>query len=107
MHFDSAPNLVPDNMKVVVTGQTTIRVTWNPIDKTNIIGFRGYQIKYVNSSKNLKLVGDVANVTLRNLKIFTEYEIQVAARSTQPGNYTPSKTVKTHEGGNVLSCYAT
>lgn len=95
-------------MEVVVTGQTTIRVTWDRITE-NIIGFRGYQIKYVNSSdKNyFEFVGDVANVTLRNLKIFTEYEIQVAARSTQPGNYTSSKTVKTHEGGNVLSCHAT
>lgn len=94
-------------MEVVVTGQTTIQVTWDPIVTENIIGFRGYQIKYVNLSDYFEFVGDVANVTLRNLKIFTEYEIQVAARSTQPGNYTSSKTVKTHEGGNVLSCHAT
>ncbi|XP_015757030.1 PREDICTED: protein sidekick-1-like, partial [Acropora digitifera] len=93
-----APNLRPANMEVVVTGQTTIQVTWDPIVTENIIGFRGYQIKYVNLSDYFEFVGDVANVTLRNLKIFTEYEIQVAARSTQPGNYTSSKTVKTHEG---------
>ena len=96
-------------MEVVVTGQRTIQVTWDPIATANIIGFRGYQIKYVNLSDKdyFEFVGDVTNVTLRNLKIFTEYEIQVAARSTQPGNYTSSKTVKTHEGGNVLSCHAT
>ena len=108
--FDSAPHLVPANMKVVATGQTTIRVTWNRIDTKSITGFRGYEIKYVRLSddSNERLpVGDVANFTLRNLKIFTEYKIQVAALSTQPGNYTPSKTVKTHEGGNVLSCHAT
>ena len=98
-------------MQVVVTGQTTIWVTWDHTeDKDNIIGFQGYQIQYVDLSdkiSHLEFVGDVTNVTLRNLKIFTQYQIQVAARSTQPGNYTSSKTVKTHEGGNVLSCHAT
>ena len=97
-------------MEVVATGQTTIRVTWDRIDTANITGFRGYKIEYVklsDDSNGSLLVGDVTNATLRNLKIFTEYKIKVAARSSQPGNYTPSKTVKTHEGGNVLSCHAT
>ncbi|XP_074627585.1 protein sidekick-like isoform X3 [Acropora palmata] len=96
-----APHLVPANMEVVATGQTTIRVTWDRIDTANITGFRGYKIEYVklsDDSNGSLLVGDVTNATLRNLKIFTEYKIKVAARSSQPGNYTPSKTVKTHEG---------
>ncbi|XP_068752561.1 protein sidekick-2-like [Montipora capricornis] len=99
-----APTVVPQNVKAVATGTTTILVTWNRLERTSIVGFQlqGYHIKYTNSvlgeHERTQNVDDVDNFTLTNLKIFAEYKIQVAARSTQPGNFSSSQTVRTHEG---------
>ncbi|XP_068689584.1 protein sidekick-1-like isoform X2 [Montipora foliosa] len=99
-----APTVVPQNVKAVATGTTTILVTWNRLERKSIVGFQlqGYHIKYTNSvlgeHERTQNVDDVDNFTLTNLKIFAEYKIQVAARSTQPGNFSSPKTVRTHEG---------
>ncbi|XP_068751750.1 protein sidekick-1-like [Montipora capricornis] len=99
-----APTVVPQNVEAVATGTTTILVTWTPLERRSIVGFQlqGYDIKYTNSvlgeHERTQNVDDVAKFTLTNLKIFAEYKIQVAARSTQPGNFSSPKTVRTHEG---------
>ena len=77
------------------------------MERRSIDGFQlqGYDIKYTNSvlgeHERTQNVDDVDNFTLTNLKIFAEYKIQVAARSTQPGNFSSPQTVKTHEGGKA------
>ena len=96
-------------MEAVATGTTTILVTWTRLERRSIVGFQlqGYDIKYTNSVlgkehiliKNVDYVNDWTLLT--NLKIFAEYKIQVAARSTQPGNFSSPKTVRTHEGGKA------
>ncbi|XP_068752747.1 uncharacterized protein [Montipora capricornis] len=103
---ESIPTVVPQNVKAVATGTTTILVTWTRLERRSIVGFQlqGYDIKYTNSVlgkehimiKNVDYVNDWTLLT--NLKIFAEYKIQVAARSTQPGNFSSPKTVRTHEG---------
>ena len=94
-------------MKSVATGTTTIRVTWDRVEQRGIVQLQGYDIKYTNfvlgkehiMIKNVDYVNDWTLLT--NLKIFAEYKIQVAARSTQPGNFSSPQTVKTHEGGKA------
>lgn len=81
-------------------------MTWDLVDDTGIIGFQGYSIKFaaVNnpSPEDSILVGKSAfEGTLTRLKPFTKYKIQVAARSTQVGNYSNALYVKTKEGGKV------
>ena len=96
-------------MKAVATGTTTIRVTWKRVESRRVVGFQGYEIKYTNSvlvkPYIQKVDGvddvDIRNFTLKNLKIFAKYEIQVAARSTQPGNFSSPQTVRTYEGGKA------
>ncbi|XP_068752557.1 protein sidekick-1-like isoform X3 [Montipora capricornis] len=101
-----APTVVPVNVKAVATGTTTIRVTWKTVESRRVVGFQGYEIKYTNSVSAKPYIQkvdgvddvEIRNFTLKNLKIFAKYEIQVAARSTQPGNFSSPQTVRTHEG---------
>ena len=90
-------------MEAVATGTTTIRVTWNHVETRGIVGFQGFKIKYTNAvlGEDFQNVDYVNSFTLTNLKIFAEYKIQVAARSTQPGNFSSPQTVRTLEGGKA------
>ena len=96
-----APNFVPQSLKVTPTGNTTINVKWNctgisPGD------FAGYRVQWYNSITypKLKDVGrQPCETNLTELEPFTDYTIRVAARTTQPGNYSKERSAKTLEGG--------
>ena len=65
----------------------------------------GYNVKYkerdaVDSGVIIQ-VGKVEKTLLSNLKKFTEYTVQVAARSSQPGNYSKILSAKTFEHGKL------
>ena len=101
-----APEVVPQNVKAEATGNSTIRVSWDKVHARPDIGFLGYRIKYetvglVPERKDDVIVDkDTSTKILTNLAIFKEYKIQVAARTTQDGNYSDPLSVKTWEGGD-------
>lgn len=95
-----APNFVPQILRVTATGNTTINVKWNctgipPGD------LAGYSVWYNSTTdaqrKNVDRQPCETNLT--GLKPFTDYTISVAARTTQPGNYSKERSAKTLEGG--------
>lgn len=95
-----APNFVPQILRVTATGNTTINVKWNctgipPGD------FAGYSVWYKSTTDpELKDVGrQPCETNLTELEPFTDYTIRVAARTTQPGNYSKERSAKTLEGG--------
>ena len=105
--FISAPNAVPQNVKAEATGSTTIKVSWDEVNVTDNIGFQGYRIKYEVVDKP-RLNGSVPvnkntlEKELTNLTEFTDYKIQVAARTTHEGNYSNPRFAKTKEGGKYM-----
>lgn len=88
----------------MATGNSTIHVKWSPTDAPFISGFEGYSIKYEavgQPGSNMEPL-EVANInekTLTKLGMFTTYKIQVAARTTQVGNYSDAVYATTLEGG--------
>ena len=99
----SAPRTVPENVSAEATGNSTIYVKWSLPDVSPIIGFIGFSIQYEavehpnwNRKKETRRT---YNTTLTGLRMFTEYKIRVAARTTQPGNYSKAVSAKTLEGG--------
>ena len=95
-----APNFVPQNLKVTATGNTTINVKWNctgipPGD------LAGYRVWYNSTTDAQQKTVDrqPCETNLTGLKPFTDYTIRVAARTTQPGNYSKERSAKTLEGG--------
>lgn len=104
--YISAPNVVPENVEASATGNSTILVKWSPVNHSCIKGFRGYTIKYslhFSSTPRFEyLDSSIHNKTLTDLKIFAFYKIQVATRTTQEGNYSDPRDVRTKEGGNII-----
>ena len=95
-----APNFVPQILRVTATGNTTINVKWNctgipPGD------LAGYSVWYNSTTDAQQKIVDrqPCETNLTGLKPFTDYTISVAARTTQPGNYSKERSNKTLEGG--------
>ena len=69
---------------------------------------QGYTVKYKKkgaASSNFTEVNKKKKKVLEDLNKFTEYTIQVAARSTQPGNYSEAISAKTLEDGKLSFLY--
>ena len=95
-----APNFVPQIL-VTATGNTTINVKWN-CTGIPLGDFAGYSVQWYNSTTHPepKKVGrQPCETNLTGLEPFTDYTIRVAARTTQPGNYSKERSAKTLEGG--------
>lgn len=95
-----APNFVPQILRVTATGNTTINVKWNctgipPGD------LAGYSVWYnsTTDARRKNVDRQPCETNLTGLKPFTDYTISVAARTTQPGNYSKERSAKTLEGG--------
>ena len=103
----SAPKKIPPNVKAVATGSTSILVTWTEITNDNFL--TGYTVKYTRlgdvSPEIEETVGKVEELKLQNLDIYTEYKIEVAARSTQDGNFSEAILVTTLEDGKLSFLY--
>ena len=104
----SAPKTIPPNVEAVATGSTSIRVTWTEI--TNDTFLTGYTVKYTENTERdvvrSKKVKGVGELVLQPLKIFTNYTIEVAARSsTQDGNFSEAILVTTLEDGRLSFLY--
>ena len=102
--FISAPRVVPENVSAVATGNSTIHVKWSPTDAPFISGFEGYSIKYEavgqpGRNREALVVGNINEKSLTELSMFTKYKIEVAARTTQVGNYSDAVYETTLEGG--------
>ncbi|KAJ7378572.1 hypothetical protein OS493_022560 [Desmophyllum pertusum] len=95
-----APHIVPGNVSAEATGNSTIRVKWSATDIPSNIGFRGFSIKYeaVEHLGKDTVDGEIYEKTLTGLRMFTKYNIQVAARTTQDGNYSETVFATTLEG---------
>lgn len=92
---------VPTDVKVKAIRKTSITVTWKEISDEFV---QGYTVKYKKkgaASSNFIEVNRVKEKVLEDLNKFTEYMIQVAARSTQPGNYSEAISAKTLEDGKL------
>lgn len=97
-----APEKVPTDVKVKETGKTSITVTWEEILYDEFV--QGYTVKYKKkgaASSKFTKVDRVKEMVLDGLNKFTEYTIQVAARSSQPGNYSEAISAKTLEDGKL------
>ena len=103
----SAPKKIPSSVKAVATGSTSILVTWTEITNDNFL--TGYTVKYTRlgdvSPEIEETVGKVEKLELQNLDIYTEYKIEVAARSTQDGNFSEAILVTTLEDGKLSFLY--
>ena len=103
----SAPKKIPASVKAVATGATSIRVTWTEISNDNFLA--GYTVKYTRlgdvSHEFEETVGRKNNLVLQNLDIYTEYKIEVAARSSQDGNFSEAILVTTLEDGKLSFLY--
>lgn len=104
----SAPKTIPPNVKAEATGSTSIRVTWTQITNDNFL--TGYTVKYTENTERdvvrFKKVERVGELELQNLKIFTKYTIEVAARSsTQDGNFSEANLVTTLEDSKLSFLY--
>ena len=104
----SAPKKIPPNVKAVATGATSIRVTWTEITNDNFL--TGYTVKYTENTERdvvrSKKVKGVGELVLQPLKIFTNYTIEVAARSsTQDGKFSEAILVTTLEDGKLSFLY--
>ena len=104
----AAPNTVPQDVFAKATGNTTIEVRWT-FTASTIKGFQGFSVKYKadgDPTWNETTTGPAKkNITLTNLRIFTNYNIRVAARTTQNGNYSEKVSAKTLEGGKNKKIY--
>ena len=107
----SAPKTIPENVTAEPTGNSTILVKWSSIGISSSEGFRGFSVRYEAEGhanwNGEKETGKIYNITLTELRMFTTYNIQVAARTTQPGNYSKAVSATTLEGGNSkkIVCY--
>ena len=103
----SAPKKIPPNVEAVATGSTSIRVTWTKIINDSFL--TGYTVKYTRlgdvSPEIEETDGKVEELELQNLDIYTEYKIEVAARSTQDGNFSEAILVRTLEDGKLSFLY--
>lgn len=103
----SAPKTIPTNVKAVATGATSIDVTWTKITNDKFV--TGYTVKYTRlsdvSHKFEQTVGREEKKKLQNLDIYTEYKIEVAARSSQDGNFSKAIHVRTFEDGKLSFLY--
>ena len=103
----SAPKKIPPNVEAVATGSTSILVTWTKI--TNDSFLTGFTVKYTRlgdvSPEIEETVGKVEELKLQNLDIYTEYKIEVAARSTQDGKFSEAILVTTLEDGKLSFLY--
>ena len=104
----SAPKKIPPNVKAVATGSTSILVTWTEITNDNFL--TGYTVKYTENTERdvvrSKKVKGVGELVLQPLKIFTNYTIEVAARSsTQDGIFSEAILVTTLEDGKLSFLY--
>ena len=100
----SAPKKIPSSVKAVATGSTSILVTWTEITNDNFL--TGYTVKYTRlGDDSQETVGKVEKLELQNLDIYTEYKIEVAARSTQDGNFSEAILVTTLEDGKLSFLY--
>ena len=102
----SAPKKIPASVKAVATGATSIRVTWTKISDNKLV--TGYTVKYTERDvvRSKKVEVGVGELVLQPLKIFTNYTIEVAARSsTQDGNFSEAILVTTLEDGKLSFLY--
>jgi len=92
------------NATARVTGAYTIHVTWSAISVVDARSFFGYRVVYfpVSSPRQLRDVMVDRNdieVTITGLRPFTRYGVQIAAYSTEDGNYTMPVYAQTWQAG--------
>ena len=100
----SAPKTVPENVTARATGNSTIHVEWSSADISSNIGF---SVKYEaeehpERSGEEKTDRHTNEITLKRLRMFTNYTIRVAARTTQDGNFSEAVYATTWEGGKNI-----
>ena len=105
----AAPKTIPKKVTAKATGNSTIQVEWILTGTSSITGFQGFIVQYteygLSKWQNQKLTGSIKKTNLTKLRMFTRYEIQVAARTTQNGKYSEPVFAKTLEGGKNKKIY--
>lgn len=92
------------NATARATGPYTIHVTWSAISVVDPRSFFGYRVLYFPLS-NLRQLRDVIvdrndiQTTITGLRPFTVYGVQIAAYSTEDGNYTAPVYSQTWQAG--------
>ena len=92
------------NASASSTGPYTIHMTWSAISVVDARSFFGYRVQYFPVSNPLQL-RDITvrrndiQATITGLRPFTLYGVQIAAYSTEDGNYTNPVYAQTWQAG--------
>lgn len=100
----SAPEQTPMNATARATGPYTINVTWSAISAVDARSLHGYRVLYfpVSSPRQLRDIATGRNdieATITGLRPFTLYGVQIAAFSTEDGNFTTPVYAQTWQAG--------
>ena len=100
----TVPEQTPMNATARATGSYTIHVTWSAISVIDAWSFFGYRVLYFPNSNPAQLRDiitgrDEIQATITGLRPFTLYGVQIAAYSTEDGNYTNPEYAQTWQAG--------
>ena len=92
------------NATADATGPDTIHVTWSPVSVVDARNLHGYRVRYFpvvtpNLFMDIMAGRNYIEATITGLRPFTSYGVQIAAFSTEDGNYTSPVYAKTWEAG--------
>ena len=112
--LSTVPEKTPTNATARATGPYTIHVTWSAISVVDARSFFGYRVLYfpVFNPRQLRDIIVSRNdiqTTITGLRPFTQYGVQIAAYSTQDGNYTTPLYAQTWQAGKrrIIVVYTT
>ena len=102
--ISTAPEQTPMNATAFATGSYTIYVTWSPISVVDARSLHGYRVLYFPVSNphhqmDITAGRNEVEATINGLRPFTLYGVQIAAFSTEDGNYSTPVYAQTWEAG--------
>lgn len=104
--LSTVPEQTPKNATARATGSYTIHVTWGAISVIDAWSLFGYRVLYFPISnpgqlRDIITSRDEIQATITGLRPFTLYGIQIAAYSTEDGNYTTPVYAQTWQAGKM------
>ncbi|KAL9958642.1 hypothetical protein ACROYT_G035690 [Oculina patagonica] len=106
---EAAPSLPPQNLRGHNTSSTSIKVYWDPVPEANRHGIIRWYYLYIYPLQDpdaafTKLYSTVNTFeVITGLQPYTNYSIQIAAKTVEIGNYSEPIFVMTGEGPPVTA----
>ena len=106
------PSKSPPNSVIKSTSESTIRVSWEPINQANVHGILlGYEVRYAKDDgsssltwKTKTLDADIHEIVLSDLEYFTRYKVVVCARTSKGCGIEHSNIAYTYGDGKWQLC---